>query len=82
MIPYLEAKRNAFENFKRYFNINPPMYMSLPSMAIDALFQMYDKKCSPIVTFGPKSTETQQYFRRQINGGLGNSFFWSKFFIN
>ena len=51
-----------------------PFFLSLPSMAINALFEMTDKKCSPIVTFGPRHQDIQKYFRQQINGGLGNFF--------
>ena len=53
-----------------------PMYLSLPSIAIDALFQMTDEKCSPVVTFGPKFDSIQKYFRQQINGGLGMILFY------
>ena len=70
--PYLEAKRCAFSNFKRYFNINAPRFLSLPSIAMHSLFQMVDKSCSPIVTLGPKHADLQKYFRSQVNGGLGN----------
>ena len=72
VVPYLEAKRNSFENFKKYFNVNAPMHLSLPSIAIESLFQMSDKSCSPVVTFGPRHERLHKYFRSQINGGLGN----------
>ena len=50
------------------------MFLSLPSIAIESLFRMTDKNCSPIVTLGPKHEDIQKYFRQQINGGLGNCF--------
>lgn len=71
VVPYLEAKRNSFESFKSYFNVNAPMFLSLPSISMNSLFKMADKNCSPIVTLGPRFEKLQKYFRSQINGGLG-----------
>ena len=50
------------------------MYVSLPSIAIDSLFRMVDKECSPVVTFSQKHDHIRAYFRQQINGGLGKCF--------
>ena len=71
VVPFLTGVRRSFESFEQYFDIIGPNYFSLPSMAKEALYSLYDRNCSPIVTFGPKDTELQQYFRKQINGGLG-----------
>ena len=73
--PLVTAIVNQFEKFRVYFNIEPIIYMTLPSIASQAMWANFDQQCSHVVSFDRKNSKLNSIFREKgLIGGLVNLF--------
>ena len=68
--PLVEALERCFDNFHLHFNVNPLNSVSLPSLAFDAMFHLYDKNLPTSTSFCAKNDEIRKLFRGSVIGGL------------
>ena len=68
--PLVEALQNCFDSFNRYFNVDPLSSVSLPSLAFQAMFSLFDKNLPLAHSFNEKFDEVRQLFRSSVIGGL------------
>ena len=70
--PLNEAITNSFNKFWECFKIDANLYLSLPSMAFKAMFNLSDKSMPAVVTFNKANDEVRQLFRNWVVGGMCN----------
>ena len=70
--PLNEAITNSFNKFYECFKIDANLYLSLPSMAFKAMFNLSDKSMPAVVTFNKANDEVRQLFRNWVVGGMCN----------
>ena len=66
--PLVQAIVNSFKAFQTHFNVIPLMNCSLPSLAFQAMFNLYDKNLPFSASF--QNEESRKLFRDNILGGL------------
>ena len=69
--PLVIALQNCFGKFYEYFKIDPFTRLSLPSIAFEAMFGLFDKSL-PFVASFTKTCEVRQLFRDNVVGGVSN----------
>ena len=72
--PFMRAVQCSFDNFARHFNINALRHLSLPALALQALFANFSQRAAPVYAFHRGATRLRNLFREQIIGGLVNVF--------
>ena len=72
--PLNEAITNSFNKFWECFHIDANLYLSLPSMAFKAMFNLSDKSMPAVVSFNQTNDEVRQLFRDSVVGGMCNVF--------
>ena len=68
--PLVEALENCFDSFHRHFGVDPLSSVSLPSLAFQAMFSMFDKSMPYGYSFNEKFDDVRQLFRQNVIGGL------------
>ena len=69
--PLVIALQNCFGKFYEYFEIDPFTRLSLPSIAFEAMFGLFDKSLPYVASF-TKNSEVRQLFRDNVVGGVSN----------
>ena len=59
----------SFESFHKFFNLDPTQYMSLPTIAMNAVLKSYDKSSSFIYTFAQNWNHYRHLQRENVTGG-------------
>ena len=74
--PFLRAIENQFKKLGDAFSIVPLEHLSLPSMAMRAMFNNFDQRFAYCSAFSRKSNahKVRQLFRQNVIGGLTNVF--------
>lgn len=72
--PLVKAMSNCFEAFFSNFGMDASQYLSLPTIACNALYKSYDQQCSYIHTFPNEWNHIRQLHRDNIIGGLVSCF--------
>ena len=70
--PLNQAISNSFTKFWECFRIDANIFLSLPSMAFKAMFNLSDKTKPAVVTFNQANDEVRQLFRDWVVGGMCN----------
>ena len=70
--PLNEALTNSFNKFYECFGIDANLYLSLPSMAFKAMFNLSDTTMPCVVTFNEPNDQVRQLFRHWVIGGMCN----------
>ena len=68
--PLVEAIVNSFEAFSHHFDVAPNRSFSLPSMAYQSMFNLYDGSLPLSYSFRQKDDQIRQLFRNNAIGGL------------
>ena len=71
--PLVTAIENSFSKFYDYFGIDPLTKLSLPSIAFQAMFGLFDKSLPYVASFTKNST-ARSLFRKRVDGGLSTCF--------
>ena len=71
--PLVTAIQNSFGKFFEYFGIDPLTKLSLPSIAFQAMFSLFDKKLPYVASF-TKNSIGRTMFRKRVDGGLSTCF--------
>lgn len=73
--PLAHAISNQFAKFRLFFNIEPLIYLTLPSIASQAMWANFDQDCSHVVSFDKNNPHLSELFRNKgLIGGLVNLF--------
>jgi len=72
--PLAQAIENCFNCYDQYFNVNAITALSLPGLAMKAMFKNYDKSAPLIFSFSEEFKEMNEIFRSNVFGGLVNVF--------
>ena len=70
--PLVVAISNCFDKFYEYFQIDGMTRLSLPSIAFQAMFELYDKSLPYVASFTKKSEHIRKLFRSKVDGGVSN----------
>ena len=70
VVPLVQAVQNQFQHFWTLFEIDANTHVSLPSMAMAAMFANYDESMPLCYTFGSKFDDERADHRNGIVGGL------------
>ena len=70
--PLVIALSNCFEKFYECFQIDAMTRLSLPSIAFEAMFGLFDKSLPYVASFTKKSEHIRQLFRSKVDGGVSN----------
>ena len=71
--PLVIALQNSFSKFYEFFKIDPLTKLSLPSMAFEAMFGLFDKSLPYVASF-TKNSPVRSLFRKSVDGGLSTCF--------
>ena len=72
--PMIEAINNSFKAFHKFFDVDPTVNLTLPSIAYRAMFNSYDKKLPLAYSFSNRFDHVRRLFRENQVGGLTNVF--------
>ena len=72
--PLAQAIENCFNCYNLHFDVNSISALSLPGLAMTAMFKNYVATDPLIYSFSEKNMEINRIFRSQIYGGLVNVF--------
>ena len=70
--PLVVALTNCFDKFYECFQIDAMTRLSLPSIAFEAMFGLFDKSLPYVATFTKKSEHIRKLFRSKVDGGVSN----------
>ena len=70
--PLNEALTNSFDKFYECFGIDANLFLSLPSMAFKAMFNLSDTTMPCVVSFNQTNDDVRQRFRQWVIGGMCN----------
>ena len=70
--PLIQALQSCFENYSKYFQVDPMSKLSLPSIAFEAMYSLFDEKLPFVYSFN--DSDIQQLFRSNVIGGLSTVF--------
>jgi hypothetical protein len=70
--PLVIAIENCFKCYDQYFDVNAMSALSLPSLAMKAMFKNYSKIDPLIYSIPDKNKEINNIFRSNVEGGLVN----------
>ena len=70
--PLVVALSNSFKKFYEFFGVDPLTKLSLPSIAFEASFSMFDQSLPYVSTFSKQSDEVRKLFRSNVIGGISN----------
>ena len=70
--PLVKAIENCFKCYDQYFDVNAMSALSLPSLAMKAMFKNYSKTDPLIYSIPDKNKEINNIFRSNVEGGLVN----------
>ena len=70
--PLVIAIENCFKCYDQYFNVNAMSSLSLPSLALNAMFKNYAKNDPLVYSIPEKNKEINSIFRSNVEGGLVN----------
>ena len=68
--PLVEALENCFKSFNQYFSVDPLSSVSLPSLAFQAMFALFDQSLPLAHSFNESFDDIRQLFRSSVIGGL------------
>ena len=71
--PLVTALTNCFSAFFKHFGIDPVLRLSLPSIAFDAMFGMFDQSMPYVATVAAKYDGVRQIYRENVFGGIVNT---------
>ena len=70
--PFKSALQTCFKSFFDNFQKDPTLYMSLPKLAQDCMFQQYPSNHPLVWSFAKKNLSLALLFRKNLVGGLVN----------
>jgi hypothetical protein len=70
--PLVIAIENCFKCYDQYFGVNAMLALSLPSLAMKAMFKNYSKTDPLVFSIPEKNKEINRIFRSNVEGGLVN----------
>ena len=74
VVPLLDALRTCFQNYVKFFQIDPMRYLSLPAIGFRAMYSLYDQNLPYVFSFSCVADEVRQLFRDNVVGGLSTVF--------
>ena len=63
---------NCFDAYQKYFSIDPHQEMSLPSIAMKAMFKNFSNDSPLVYSFDDRNKDIADIFRARVFGGLTN----------
>ena len=70
--PLVKAISNSFGKFFEHFGIDPCTRLSLPSIAFEAMFGLFDQSLPYVATVCGKSDAVRRLFKQNAHGGITN----------
>ena len=70
--PMIEAIDKSFAAFHKYFDVDPSVNLTLPSIAYKAMFNLYDENLPLAYSFSNRFDHVRKLFRENQVGGLTN----------
>ena len=70
--PLVKAIDAAFSKFHQYFHVDPMLFLSLPSLAFKAMFDMFKEDIPYGYSFSNQHDDIRIRFRENVLGGLTN----------
>ena len=74
VVPLLNALQTCFQNYMKFFKIDPMGYLSLPAIGFQAMYSLYDQNLPYVFSFSCVADEVRQLFRDNVVGGLSTVF--------
>ena len=72
--PLVQALQSCFQNYSKYFHVDPMSKLSLPSIAFEAMYSLFDEKLPFVYSFNDFGDPIRQLFRDNVIGGLSTVF--------
>ena len=72
--PLVDALKNCFSNYDKFFDIDALRYLSLPSIGFQSMYNVYDQNLPFVFSFNKIGDEVRKLFRDNVLGGLSTVF--------